>query len=130
MPPTSTVYKVVLNNYGNLISAFSPYTSCDYGVNTRTVSFSGTPLLAFSRREYAEHFMQDMGLAKDPYEIWEAEAENARHIETVCLSSCARRQREFWAGLLHSRYWHSDAPKGTMACDSITLTKHIPWEEP
>ena len=126
---SQTVFKVVRVHHGVLVSAFTGGNSqCRYGTNIKTVTKNGTPLLAFRRRDQAVEFMTDLGLCNWPFELWEAEAEGVRCIESVC-SRAEDTQRQFWDGKLDEMLFAMSAPRGTVACDSIQLTKYIPWEE-
>jgi hypothetical protein len=126
---SQTVYKVVRIHQGILVSAFtSGDAMCRYSPDDTTITENGTPLLAFHRRDQAVEFMTDLDAREWPYELWECKAEGARLAESLCGSMCRDVHQKFWAGELDKIFWMS-APAGTVACDSIKLTKLIPWED-
>jgi hypothetical protein len=117
------VYKVVYCDYHNKL--FSAMTmggnwSVAYPRYRWASGPFGTPLLAFDTPERAVDFHRQY--CSSGWEIWEAEAENAR--PQGMLSSYLSRYDTFWKeGASSSEACL--APPGTMACDRIRLTKRL-----
>jgi len=82
-------------------------------------------LFAFETLESAQRFCRDL-LARQRYEIWEAEAENSRNREFMCiiLHLTKRALLKFWKkpGAVPTGLY---APGGTVLCDAIKLVRRV-----
>lgn len=116
------VYKIVCNIFGQRYSAVTNHWRwCKYYPPQEWVrGFLGTPLLAFDTLENATSFSNKF--INDNFEVWEAEADNAKPQETVALYSTS--YLVFWKrdDIQHES---RPAPRGTLACNQIKLIRRL-----
>lgn len=134
---TETVYKVVRNRGGVLLSAVRGVVVLAYRVGVPTTACAELPEagpLAFHTHDDAVRFAKfEARLSyqyntNERFEVYEAEAVGARPIQTLARNMSAEQRRAFWQDpSKFSGIDVMDAPRGTLVTASLTLVKKV-WD--
>lgn len=125
------VYKVVRERRGRHYSCIINVKNggiCYAEPGQPTVAPEGTKLLAFNTKARALTFADGPGSAR---EVWEAKAKGVKPVYQVAdfWGSAKRRFLNFWGGTQMfkkpKKECDTSAPRGSVACDELTLVKKV-----